>query len=171
GKLINYVYFLQDVTEAKNDKEDLLYKNRELNTFIYKSSHDLRSPIASLLGLIKFAQNETCDEQLLTYLKMMEESSERLDQILKTLMDMISFKLVEATFEEVNFNHLIQGILQDLQSRMDYNEIDLKLDLDREATLCTDYKMLRHILLQIVENAIKFRDTRKSKLVLEVSLF
>lgn len=171
GRLINYVGFLQDVTEAKNDKEDLLYKNRELNTFIYKSSHDLRSPIASLLGLIKFAQNETCDEQLLTYLKMMEESSERLDQILKTLMDMISFKLVEATFEEVNFNHLIQGILQDLQSRMDYNEIDLKLDLDREATLCTDYKMLRHILLQIVENAIKFRDTRKSKLVLEVSLF
>lgn len=170
GKLINFVCFQQDVTEAKNDKEDLLYKNRELNTFIYKSSHDLRSPIATLLGLIKFAQNETCDEQLLTYLKMMEESSERLDQILKTLMDMISFKQVEAKFEEVNFNQLFHRVLRELRDRIDKNELELKLNLDNKVCLRTDHKMLGHILLQIVENAIKFRDRQKGKLLLEVSL-
>lgn len=170
GRLINYVYFFQDVTEAKNDKEDLLYKNRELNTFIYKSSHDLRSPIATLLGLIKFAQNETCDEQLISYLKMMEESSERLDQILKTLMDMISFKQVEAKFEEVNLNQLFHRVLRELRDRIDKNELELKMNLDSKVSLRTDHKMLGHILLQIVENAIKFRDRQKGKLLLEVSL-
>ena len=169
GKLINFVCFQQDVTEAKNDKEDLLYKNRELNTFIYKSSHDLRSPIATLLGLIKFAQNETSDEQLLTYLKMMEDSSERLDQILKTLMDMISFKQVEATYEEVNIHQLIELVLQDLQGILNIKDLELTLNLDSEATLCSDRKILRHILLQVIENAIKFRDWQKSKLALEVS--
>lgn len=170
GKLINYVYFLQDVTEAKNDKEDLLYKNRELNTFIYKSSHDLRSPIATLLGLIKFAQNETCDEQILSYLKMMEESSERLDQILKTLMDMISFKQVEARYEEVNFGQVLHKVLHDLRERFDMNGLELKLNVDNGVILRTDLKMLEHILFQIVENAIKFRDRQKDKLLLEVSL-
>lgn len=170
GKLINYVVFQQDVTEAKKAKEDLLYKNRELNTFIYKSSHDLRSPLASLIGLIKFAQNETEDERIITYLKMMEESSEKLDNILKTLINMISFKQAELESECINFDGLVKEVLDTVKRKKAFANIDLLLHFDKRDQIKTDKKILYHILFQLLENAIKFRDIHKDKLKLEISL-
>lgn len=170
GKLINFVGFQQDVTEAKNAKEDLLYKNRELNTFIYKSSHDLRSPIASLIGLIKFAQNETEDERIITYLKMMEESSERLDNILKTLINMISFKQAEPEYEQIDFALLVKEAIESIKKKKTFENIDLMFNFDNQDKIKTDKKILCHILFQLLENAVKFRDVHKNKLKVEVSL-
>src|SRR5690606_18639488 len=43
--------YLQEIEIRKKIEEDLKFKNNELDTFIYKASHDLRGPIASLMGL------------------------------------------------------------------------------------------------------------------------
>ena len=40
-----------DITDRKNAEEQLKLKNNELNTFVYKASHDLKGPLASIIGL------------------------------------------------------------------------------------------------------------------------
>lgn len=169
GKLINFVGFQQDITDAKNAKEDLLYKNRELNTFIYKASHDLRSPIASLIGLIKVAQLEFTNETICNYLKMMDQTSVRLDKILRTLMDMISIKQEEPHYSTVKFAAIVQRVIES-KKYSEIHTLDISLDFDKDATLKTDTELLVLIMENLVENALKFRDTNKVKCELKISL-
>ncbi len=169
GKLINFVGFQQDITDAKNAKEDLLYKNRELNTFIYKASHDLRSPIASLIGLIKVAQLEFKNETICTYLKMMDSTSVRLDKILRTLMDMISIKQEEPNYTVVKFASVVQKVIES-KKYADIHTMDISLEFDKDAELKTDAEILVLILENLVENTLKFRDINKSKQKIKISM-
>ncbi len=169
GKLINFVGFQQDITDAKNAKEDLLYKNRELNTFIYKASHDLRSPIASLIGLIKVAQLEFTNEVICNYLNMMDKTSVRLDKILRTLIDMISIKQEEPDYTTVTFATIVQKVIES-KKYSDVHAMDISLDFEKDAILKTDTEILVLILENLVENALKFRDKNKCKHELKISL-
>lgn len=169
GKLINFVGFQQDITEAKNAKEDLLYKNRELNTFIYKASHDLRSPIASLIGLIKVAQLEFKNETICNYLRMMDSTSVRLDKILRTLMDMISIKQEEPNYTVVKFASVVQKVIES-KKYADIHTMDISLEFDKDAEIKTDAEVLVLILENLVENTLKFRDFNKDKQEIKISM-
>jgi PAS domain S-box-containing protein len=55
----HFVIYLHDVTDRKVNEEALTQTNLELDGFIYKASHDLRAPLASLSGLINLAEKST----------------------------------------------------------------------------------------------------------------
>lgn len=58
----NYVIYLHDVTDRKIKEEKLIQINLELDGFIYKASHDLRAPLASLAGLINLTEKSISTE-------------------------------------------------------------------------------------------------------------
>jgi len=47
-----------DITERKKTEHDLVESNQELDTFFYKASHDLKGPLASILGIVNLARME-----------------------------------------------------------------------------------------------------------------
>ena len=52
-----FFVFISDVTDRKNIENKLLSANAELEEFAYRTSHDLRSPIVSAVGLMRIAKN------------------------------------------------------------------------------------------------------------------
>jgi integral membrane sensor domain MASE1 len=61
----------------QHTNEELTKKNTELDNFVYSVSHDLRAPIASILGLINLAKKDRGDNTKLAYLEMMEKSAKQ----------------------------------------------------------------------------------------------
>src|SRR5574337_237213 len=67
--------------------ERLLFTNNELNTFIYKATHDLRGPLTSIMGLVNLAGRAENQPNVATFIKMIAESTAKLDEILISLIE------------------------------------------------------------------------------------
>jgi flagellar basal body-associated protein FliL len=71
--MVKRLLFSKKETEAKN--ENLILVNHELDRFVYSASHDLRSPITSLKGLIEITQLEDDVDQIKEYLSLMYQTN------------------------------------------------------------------------------------------------
>ncbi len=85
--------------------DGLLKKNTELDNFVYSVSHDLRAPIASILGLINLAKKDKGESTKQTYLEMMEKSAKQQDYFIKEILDQSRNSRLEVKSEPVSLNH------------------------------------------------------------------
>lgn len=167
GKLINYAGFLQDITDQRMANENLIYKNRELNTFIYKASHDLRSPIASLMGLAELGKMEFTDKRVLHFFNMISDTSIRLDKILKTLLNLTALKEAEPEYYDINFREFLDELLESLPDH--YNKEAVIVDCRDNAVVYSDKNILSEIVVKVLDNAYKYKSEEKEFQV-EISL-
>jgi len=159
------VYFYgQDITSLKTYQEKLQATNEELNTFIYKTHHDLKNPLSSLLGLLQLAETEITDETALSYLDMIHQSAGKLDNILTTLIKTIEIKDGKKKLEQVHLNSLLEEIFN--RSKLVKGADQLKFDYqvnEEVQTIKTDKNVLTSILENLVTNAIKYKDESKEE--------
>src|SRR5882762_7894025 len=94
GDVIQFIAIESDITDRKaiqqvliDRNEELIKINAELDRFVYSASHDLRAPIASLLGLIEVAKFEPDREKIDELLEMQKKSLYRLDRFIKDIVD------------------------------------------------------------------------------------
>ncbi len=83
---------LEKVVEDRTDElrltiEKLIETDKGLNTFLYRSSHDLRGPITSLLGLAQVAKMQNDQDQLKPYFNNMENTAVSMLRLLKRLSE------------------------------------------------------------------------------------
>lgn len=72
---------IQSKKETEINNEHLVVANNELDKFVYSASHDLRSPITSLKGLIEVAQLEESHSEIKKYLRLMYKSLVKQDNL------------------------------------------------------------------------------------------
>jgi PAS domain S-box-containing protein len=169
GNLINFVKFQQDITDKKKADVEILKRTQELNTFMYRASHDFRGPIASLFGLIELAKRELNSENKLEYLKMFEETSSKLDDILKNLLDLTGIKQSDPVIEELVFHDLIKEVTKSLIEKGNYINLNFIFNYEAKVKLQTDKLILRLILNHLIDNAIKYHEDKGSERRVEIA--
>ena len=58
----------RDITERKRSEQELVQRNYELDSFVYRASHDLTAPLNSLMGLIELVKDKTNNQEVLAYI-------------------------------------------------------------------------------------------------------
>ncbi len=149
--------------EAEKLKANLQLEatNKELNTFIYKAAHDLRGPLCSIMGLTHIASLEREKNNLPDYIQKISESTHKLDAILLSLIDVMSIKDAKPVVKEINFKKLIASVLERFTFLEGYNELAFKVNVQNKKSFFSDENILNSILQNIIENAIKYRNTSK----------
>jgi PAS domain S-box-containing protein len=157
GKPKLIITVAQDITDRKHAEQELLFKSNELDTFIYRASHDLRGPVASLLGLYNVVQNEFKDEpHALEYFQHYHRSVLHLNKILHNLIDLTKIKDKEIHPTEVDLNVLISDCLASISKTEHFEKIHFKIKNELDFKLQTDSSSIRTILFHLLENAVKF---------------
>ncbi|RMG75628.1 MAG: PAS domain S-box protein, partial [Bacteroidetes bacterium] len=87
GQFAGSLAILTDITARKEAELQLMEKNRELDAFVYKASHDLRGPLASIAGVTNLASEEVKDPKALRFFQMISKTINRLDLTLTDLME------------------------------------------------------------------------------------
>jgi signal transduction histidine kinase len=156
---------ITDITERKKNLDKLKATHNELETFMYKSSHNLKGPSASILGLIDLAKTEINDPVSLKYLEMIEISSKRLDSTLVDLLNITRIKQGGIIFSNVEPKKIFQEVIEDMQFYPGYDQIKIKTFIENVEVIQSDRNILKSILHNLLENAIKYRDPSKDSFV------
>lgn len=137
---------------------ELVQNNAQLQQYSYIVSHNLRAPIANLLGLSRlFNVKNLLDERNLKVIRNIESSAGNIDSILKDLNKILAIKKELAKEkEEVSLDDIIYQVLKTLEK--EFIEVKPKIDLDMQVTrLMTIKSYITSIFTNLISNSIKYR--------------
>ena len=161
---IYYMLMINKLRRSKQEIEEtnknLTIANKELDKFVYSASHDLRSPILSLKGLIEIMNTENDMTQIRNYLELMQESLDKQDQFIKDIIDYSKNKKTKTTLSKVNLSQIIEEAIIQNQYREEFKRINISKELNIDSIYSDELK-LKIIINNILTNAIKYSDTQK----------
>ncbi|QSE98240.1 7TM diverse intracellular signaling domain-containing protein [Fulvivirga lutea] len=167
--------FSADITERiewqnKLENQNLMLKkvNQELDSFVYSASHDLKAPLASVLGLINISRLEQNPKEKEKYYTMMETSIKRLDQFIKDIIDYSRNARTENVREKVDLKSVMANVFEDLRYIYEKEKVDVQLNIDQKAELYSDPMRLKVIVRNILSNALKYGCIKPKKNIIEI---
>ncbi len=168
---------IQDITERKSlERErtqvtkDLVQKNKELEQFAHIVSHNLRAPVANIMGLtylMKLSdQDKDTHEQCVSGLTI---AAQRLDDIIKDLNKILQVKRgMTENKSVVELESLVQNIMESIQMQIDQAEVTINTNFTQVAEIYTIKNYLHSIFYNLISNSIKYRRT-SVKPVIEIT--
>lgn len=148
---------LSDITEEKITKEKLHFTSKELNRFIYKTSHDLKGPIASIIGLTNVAKYDVNEPASLRYFDMIHTSAATLDDMLTNLLHVVRIKDEQVIPASISIRLLVGQLIAKFKMTDESGEIKFSSDLNCKEHFCSDIRLLTPILNNLIDNGVKFR--------------
>ncbi|HRK54779.1 MAG TPA: hybrid sensor histidine kinase/response regulator, partial [Cyclobacteriaceae bacterium] len=151
----------------------LVKVNQELDRFVYSTSHNLRAPLMSVLGLLNISRKEVENKdygRLLEYFGMMSASIEKLDNTLKEIVDYSKNARVEVKIEKIELYECLQECIEKLSFLEGAKEIKKEIIIDGGNIIYCDSDRLNVILINIISNAIKYRDINKEEKKLSITV-
>lgn len=139
---------------AKN--EELVKVNKELDRFVYSASHDLRSPISSVRGLINIAKLDDLAPETRSYLNMMDQQLIGLNKFIEDIVLYSRNTRVLVRIESISLKNLVTDILGSLQFSPGSEKIALEVNIPDELTLQSDATRVRIVLANLLSNAFKY---------------
>lgn len=154
----------------RKQNEELVKINKELDSFVYSVSHNLRAPLMSVLGLINLVQieNKKTDDTLNNYFGMMQHSIHKLDDTLKEILDYSRNARSELNIEPVDFKKMVEDSFERLKYMEGSELVTKNVSIEGGTNLVSDGYRLSVITNNLVSNAIKYCDPNKENNVIDI---
>lgn len=132
---------------------ELTKRNAELDNFVYRVSHDLRAPIASILGLINIARQDK--NEVDQYLEFIRRSALKQDEFIREILDHAKNSRSETKPQEILFEPLIEQVWNSIQP----SDIPVvkKFNIRQTEAFISDSWRLQVIFNNLLSNAIRYR--------------
>ena len=147
----------------------LTKSNEELDRFVYSTSHDLRAPLASVLGLIKLSERTENLDEIKRYVGMMEQRVHSLDGFIKDITDYSRNNRTHIEARQVKLHSLANEIWESLRYTVGAEVISFQNHVPKDLEVDSDPTRLRTILSNLISNAIRYHDNRKENKYISLS--
>ena len=139
--------------------EELLKINNELDSFVYRAAHDLRAPLASVLGLINISKIEQDDCKKNEYLDKMTDCINKLDHFINNIIHYSRNSRLVVNYEKLDFDEIFKEIFTHLQYFEGTENISWELNINAETPFYSDRVRIAEALQNLLVNALQFRKT------------
>jgi len=145
--------------ELEEQNRQLQKINHELDTFIYRSSHDMRAPLASIQGLIDLVGRERDPEVMKSYLGYMYKTTRRMDELLREITDLTKNTKFELHFQNIDFFQLVENSIEQLGFSFPLHQIEIRKSIQQSSSFISDSFRLQLIFINLISNSIKYKRT------------
>lgn len=161
GHILDMTESVERRKKLVDQNEELKKVNQELNNLVYRTSHDLRAPIVSLLGLSDLIKESEDIEERQNMLAMMKGQLHKLDKVIQDIIDYRKVSLVDLKFESVDVTQLADEVIESIRFSKQIPHIRIVKQFQLPGDIITDPYPLRVILNNLISNAVKYSDHEK----------
>lgn len=160
-----YSGIVRDISQRKRYEQEILDANAELEEFSYRTSHDLRSPIASSIGMIHIVQDMIDDgaspEELKPVLARIDTSFRKLDVLIQNIILLTRVRVLDESETPIS----VAKAVNDTIERLRYMDVEQKtaihVDVPPDLTIHKKASRFQIIIDNLLSNAIKYRDPQE----------
>ena len=173
GNLRGFTKLIQDMTERKRLDQLLKEKNaaletanKDLEAFAYSVSHDLRVPLRAIDGFsqqVLKRYEDKLDDEGKRYLNIVRDNTKKMSQLIDDILAFSRMGRLGLSVSEVNMEKLVHSVFEELKPALAERELTIEI---KQLPLCHgDPSMLRQVLVNLLDNAIKFTRPKNAALI------
>lgn len=165
--------FLKKLYQKK--ETELIYQyetekklNEELDNFVYRTSHDLRAPVSSCLGLIDIALGSQDIEEVHRYLQLQQKSLVRMDKFITDVLHYSRNHRIETNVLPINLEQIFGEMMEQVTYSKQAEGIIFSFENKSDKPFYSDALRLQMIFNNLISNAIRYHDRKKTNPFLQV---
>lgn len=145
-------------TSIQGTVEKQLKSERMKIELVTNVSHDLKTPLTSIISYIDLLSDEELPPAARDYVTIIEEKSQRLKTMVADLFDLAkATSRTDVQSEEIDAVVLTRQVLGDLADKIEASGRQLKCDIQAEtAPICADGKKMYRVFQNVIDNALKY---------------
>jgi len=168
-QLVNINEELVSKNKTINETNDQLSKlNAELDSLVFRTSHDLRSPITSVIALNHIIKEEANEFKRSQYLDLQKKTILRLDSLITDILDFSRNKRTDLNLTSLDFNVFINSALQDHMFSEHSGNIKKTCEVNQQGVFVTDEKRLGMIINNLISNALRYHNKNQDNPYLHI---
>lgn len=155
---------LWKLIERRQAEDDLQAQNAEMERFLYTVSHDLKSPIVTLKGFLELLEIDLKagdEEKINRDIGFMKSAANRMNRLLEEVLELSRIGRVSGSIETIPYSELIRESLIMVGGAIEQSKVELAI-APSSLLLSGDRNRLIEIWQNLLENAIKYRDSQTS---------
>ena len=169
-----YSGIVRDISVRKKAEADIKQANSELEEFAYRTSHDLRSPLISSIGLLDivthYIQQEETDSALAS-IGLIQVSLGKLEDLVKDILTITKVQHAEEDTQCINTQLFIDDTIDKIRHMPNFERLDIRYDLRFNGMLYLPKSPFALIIENLLTNAVKYQDLTKSNSFIRISTY
>lgn len=160
------VLVMHDITERKKAEDEALRVNRELETFSYSISHDLRAPLRTIDGFSKILIEEysgKLDSEGKRFLTNIRNGAQEMGKLIDDILTLSRFGRQAIKAENIDMHAMVSAIARTLIAAVPSRKIEA--DIRSLPPSCADPALVRQVWVNLISNAIKFTKTKETAII------
>lgn len=158
--LVSDITIRKQIELALRERADELARvNKDLESFSYSVSHDLKAPINTLLGFGRLIQEDyrgKLDNTLNNYLKRIEKSTTQMKSLIDDILNLSKISRQEMKKQHINLSQIALSIISDLQTSQPHRKV--KVNIRDNISASVDKNLIHIALSNLLGNAWKFTE-------------
>lgn len=151
---------LAEAVEIERKSLEKAAKSEQLKVdLISNVSHDLKTPLTSMVGYLELLKKEELPEAAADYVEVISDKAEKLKEMIESLFSLAkaSSGNIQMTPESIELNRLVEQIFADLEDRVKSSGLQFVFQLTEEDThFVSDNLHMYRVCQNLIENALKY---------------
>lgn len=156
---------IRQTQELRNSNQELIAHNNQLEQFAFIAAHNLRAPLARILGLANIIKISDREEDRNDAMRKIVSSTLDLDAVVKDLTTILDIKKHTSNFSAVDLSSALQRVLKTLEKECEDSHAQIHIDLTSTPVLYAVSPYLESIFYNLLSNALKYRDPDRQPVI------
>ena len=156
----------------ERSNEELMKSNKELDSFVYSVSHDLRAPLSSMLGVVGLCEMTTQDPLMLKNVGFLKTSIKKLDGFIIDILDYSRNSRLEIASHEIHFSELLNDVSGNLKFMgiEEQRKVNIRTTINNGIPFYSDRNRLSIIFNNLISNGIRYQNPQAPEAFVEVEV-
>lgn len=157
--------------KVKDRTEKLERSNKELESFAYSISHDLRTPLRAIDGFTRILQQDyaqALDDEGKRIMEIIRQNTKKMDQLILDILALSRVSRNQISMVKINMVEMVTAIIEELNLKENHPHLELEITPLPEAD--GDPVLLKQVWVNLITNAVKYsRNANPQKVIISGS--